>query len=103
MKNPWESIIAANMESVEVPGREVPLYRPRLGGYVWVILGNGEGPSPPPNMERQDLATRGGREVTLDTADANFLLLSKTIGMVEYRHCIPWDAIADLIFVKTEV
>jgi hypothetical protein len=95
-------MISANMEAVEVPGRSSALFRPKRGGFVWVILGIGEMPAPPPTMERQDLAPRGGRDVTLDISDPNFLLLHKTIGMVEYTHCIPWDAIADLIFVDTE-
>ncbi len=102
MTNTWERIISANMEAIEVPERATPLFKPKRGGFVWVVIGSGEVPTPPPTMNRQDLATRGGREVDLDISDPSFLLLHKTIGMTSYTHCIPWDAIADIVFVNTE-
>ncbi len=102
MRTKWERVISANMEVLEVPGRETPLFRPKRGDFVWVVIGTGEVPSPPPNMERQDLAPRGGHEVDLDASDPDFLMFHKTIGMTQFTHCIPWNAINDIIFVKME-
>jgi hypothetical protein len=99
LKNKWQRILAAYMEALEVPGQDTPVYKPRHGTYVWVVVGYGETPAPPPSLERQDVATRGGREVDIDASDPDFLLFHKTIGMTEYTHCIPWDAISDIVFV----
>jgi hypothetical protein len=53
-------------------------------------------------MDRQDVATRGGHELDLDASDPDFLVLHKSLGMTEYTHCIPWDAIADILFVTKD-
>lgn len=100
MKTKWERIISANMDRIEVPGRETPLFKPKVGGFVWVITGDGEVPTPPPSLDRQDLATRGGHDLDLDASDSDFLLLRKVVGMSEYTHCIPWSAITDIVFVN---
>jgi hypothetical protein len=102
MRTKWERIISANMDPLELPGRDAPLFKPKPGGFVWVVTGNGEAPTPPPHMDRQDLATRGGRELDLDASDADFLLLHKVVGMAEYTHCIPWSAITDIVFVNPQ-
>jgi hypothetical protein len=99
MRSTWEKMISANMDAFEVPGKADPVYRPKRGGFVWVVLGNGDAPTPPPIMDRQDVATRGGHELDLDVSDPDFLVLHKNLGMTEYTHCIPWDAIADIIFM----
>ena len=49
------------------------------------------------------MATRGGREVEIDASDPDFLLLHKTMGVMEYTHTIPWAAITDIVFVITQV
>ena len=103
MRSRWERIISANMEAIQVAGRNAPIFRPRHGGFVWVMTGAGEVPAPPPNMERQDMATRGGRELEIDASDPDFLLLHKTMGVMEYTHTIPWAAITDIVFVITQV
>ncbi len=100
MKAKWERMISANMESVQIPGRDAPVFKPKDGGFVWVVVGNGEVLTPPPNMQRQDMAPRGCRELDLDVSDPDFLVLYKTIGMTQYTHCIPWAAITDIIFVN---
>lgn len=101
MRAKWERAIAANMELVEVPGRETPLFKPvQDGGFVWVIVGEGEFPTPPPAMDRQAMVPRGGRDLDLDASDPDFLIVHKTVGMADYTHCIPWGCITDILFMK---
>jgi hypothetical protein len=89
------------MEPVQLPGREHLLYKPvQEGGFVWVIVGEGEFPTPPPAMDRQAMIPRGGRDLDLDTSDPDFLFVYKTVGMTEYTHCIPWGSINDILFMK---
>jgi hypothetical protein len=104
MRAKWERVIAANMELIEVPGKETPLYKPvREGGFVWVIALDGEFPTPPQAMERQDLIPRGGRDLDLDASDPDFLVVRKVVGMMEYTHCIPWENILDILFMKRTI
>jgi hypothetical protein len=102
MKAKWEKVIAAHMETLDVPGRDTPLYKPkRQGGFVWVVAGGGEFPAPPPTIDRQDVLPRGGRELELDVSDDDFLRVRKVIGMTEYTHCIPWASVVDIVFVNS--
>jgi hypothetical protein len=101
MQAKWERVIAANMERVEVPGRDTPLYKPvPEGGFVWVIALDGEFPTPPQAMERQEMVPRGGRELDLDASDPDFLIVHKLVGMTDYTQCIPWENILDILFMK---
>jgi hypothetical protein len=100
MREKWERLLARYMESVAVPGREDPLYKPiSNGGFVWVLTGDGEFPAPPHPMDRQEMVPRGGREMDLDASDPDFLIVHKLVGMTEYTHCIPWDRISDILFM----
>ncbi len=96
----WQRIIAANMEPLEMPGRD-PLYKPKgEQATVWVITAACELPPSSPTMDRLAMGPGGGREVDLDASDPQFLIVHKIMGMMEYTHAIPWDKIVDIIFCK---
>jgi len=94
----WQRIISAQMEPLEVPGRETPLYKPREQSSIWILTEFGEWPAAPPSMDRRDIALSGGREIDLDASDPDFLLFHKVVGMSECTHCVPWNKIVDIVF-----
>ncbi len=96
----WEHIISENMDALEIPGR-APLYKPRgEKGSVWILTDGGEYPSVVPPMDRHDMLPAGGYELDLDASDPDFLVIHKAVGMAEYRHCIPWNRIVDILFFQ---
>lgn len=99
--NTWARVISANMEPLEIPGRETPLYKPRGDhGSVWIFTELGEFPPLPPPMDRYDMAPCGGRELELGIEDPDFLIVHKVLGMCEYVHLIPWGKIVDIVFYQ---
>lgn len=103
MRTEWQRIISAQMEPLEMPGREMPLYKPRDQGSIWILTELGEWPSAPPSMDRRDIALSGGRELDLDASDPDFLLVHKVVGMSECTHCVPWSKIVDIVFHNVSV
>lgn len=102
MKANWEKIISENMEPLEVPGRDAPVYKPKgVKGSVWVLTELGEFPPVLPPLDRHDMIPCGGRELAIDPSDPDFLLVQKTVGICQYSHCIPWDKIVDIVFYQT--
>jgi hypothetical protein len=101
MKAHWEKVIRENMQEIEFPGRDTPLFKPKgHKGSVWILTDVREYPSVPPPMDRHDMAPSGGHEIDLDPADPEFLIVRKVIGMCEYTHCIPWSRILDIVFFQ---
>ena len=101
MKANWERIISENMEPLEVPGRDAPIYKPMgAKASVSVLTDLGEFPPVQPPLDRHDMIPCGGRELTLDASDPDFLLVHKTIGVCEYSHCIPWEKVVDIVFYR---
>ncbi len=99
MKPDWPRVIAANMEPLSIPGREVPLYKPRgEQGSVWIVTEAAEFPVVSAPLDRILATPGGGRELDLDTADPDFLIVHKTVGMSEYFHYIPWERIVNVFF-----
>jgi hypothetical protein len=101
MKANWARVITENMESLEVPGREAPIFKPR--GSVWIFTELGEFPPVPPPLDRLQMNPCGGRELDLDASDPDFLLVHKSVGVCEYSHCIPWEKIVDIVFYQATV
>jgi hypothetical protein len=91
MKANWERIIREKMEPVElIPGMGSSIYKVKGDSTtVWVLT------MPPPSGYE---APVGGRELSLDVADPDFLVVSRIVGMAEYTHYIAWEKIADIVF-----
>jgi hypothetical protein len=99
MRTEWQRIISAQMEAVEIPGREMPLYVPRgEQASVWILTEIGEWPLTPPPIDPRSAALNGGKDLQLDASDPDFLLVHKVVGISECTHCIPWSKIVDIIF-----
>jgi hypothetical protein len=99
----WQRVISENMAPLEIPGWDIPLYKPREGAWVWIVTTLGEVPCVPPPLERIDMTPCGGKELDLDVSDPDFLRVHKTVGMSEYRHAIPWDKVIDIVFYQAMV
>lgn len=99
MKANWEKVIRENMEPLAVPGQDIPLYKTRGDkASVHIYTSIGEFPPPRPPLQRQEFEPAGGRELTLDISDPDFLLVYKVCGVAEYTHCIPWEKVVDIVF-----
>lgn len=99
MKANWEKMISANMERLDVPGLDTPLYKPKAdGSSVWIFTELGDFPPLPPPLDRHHMAPCGGRELDMDISDPDFLLVHKVVGVSEYTHCIPWEKVTDIVF-----
>ena len=100
MKANWEKIIRERMEPVElIPGQGSSIYKVKGNKTtVWVLTDLGEFPPPMPPLDRYEYAPAGGREVSFDLSDPDFLVVDKTVGVAEYTHYIPWEKIVDIVF-----
>ena len=100
MKAKWERIAKETMEPVElIPGQGSSIYKVRGDKTsVWVLTDIGDFPAPAPPLDKFEVAPAGGREVTFDLSDPDFLVVRKSVGMAEYTHYIPWEKIVDIIF-----
>lgn len=100
MSTQWTDIIRKNMEPLSVvAGQPSTLFIVRgEKSLVWVLTDVGEFPAPPPPLERSEFAPIGGREVTFDVSDPDFLVVQKVVGVAEYLHYIPWNKVVDIIF-----
>ncbi len=103
MKANWEKVISANMDALEFPGREKPLYRPKgAKGSVMIVTDLGDFPPVCPPMDHHDAMLAGGRELLIDASDPDFLIVQKIIGIHDYLHCIPWDKVVDFVFYQVD-
>ncbi len=95
----WTNVIRSRMQPISVlEGEASNLYIPPDKTQVFVITAAGEFPPPPPPLERWEVAPTGGRDITFDVSDPDFLVLQKVVGVTEYVHYIPWDKVVDLVF-----
>jgi len=100
MKTQWERIIRQKIAPVElIAGEGSSIYKVRgEKATVWVITELGDFPPPFPPLDKFEASPSGGRELTLDVADPDFLMVTKTIGVAETAHYIPWERIVDIVF-----
>lgn len=100
MKANWERIIREKMEAIElIPGLGSSVYKVKGDKTtVWVLTDLGDFPTPMPPLDKYEMSPTGGRELSLDVADPDFLVVNKTVGVAEYTHYIPWEKIADIVF-----
>jgi hypothetical protein len=99
MPSNWAKVIQANMEPLAImAGEASTIYKPREKAFVWILTEIGDFPSPPPPLERHELIAAGGREITLDIADPDFLVVQRLVGETTCIHYIPWGKIVDLVF-----
>lgn len=100
MKATWEKVIRQKMQPLElIAGQGSSVYTVTSDkATVWILTDLGDFPPPPPPLDKHEMAPAGGREVSLDVADADFLLVSKVVGVAEYTHHIPWGKIVDIVF-----
>ncbi|MGC9970216.1 MAG: hypothetical protein ABSE56_06475 [Bryobacteraceae bacterium] len=100
MKANWERIIREKMEPVElIPGQGSSVYKVRGSKTtVSVLTDLGDFPPPMPPLDRYEMSPAGGREVSFEVSDPDFLVVDKTVGVAEYAHYIPWEKIADIVF-----
>ena len=96
----WEKVIRNNMEPLSVvAGQPATLFIARgEKTLVWVLTELGEFPAPPPPLDRFEMAPMGGRDVTFDVSDPDFLVVQKVVGVAEYIHYIPWGKLVDIVF-----
>lgn len=100
MKANWERIIREKMQPIElIPGQGSSVYKVRGDNTtVWVLTDLGDFPAPMPPLDKYEMSPAGGREVSFDVSDPDFLVVDKAVGVAEYTHYIPWEKIADIMF-----
>jgi hypothetical protein len=100
MKARWERIIREKMAPMElIAGEGTSVYKVRgEKATVWVITELGDFPPPFPPLDKYEVGPAGGRELTFDVADPDFLVVTKRVGVAETTHYIPWDKIVDIVF-----
>jgi hypothetical protein len=96
----WERIIQEKMEAMElIAGEGSSIYKVRgEKTTVWVITELGDFPPPFPPLDKFEVGPSGGRELSFDVSDPDFLVITKTIGVAETTHYIPWVRIVDIVF-----
>ncbi len=100
MSASWEGVIRASMEPLTLsPDQPATVFKPRGEKTVVMVLTDfGEFPTPIPPLDRIESSPMGGKELTFDVSDPDFLILQKLVGVTEYVHYIPWNKIVDLVF-----
>ncbi len=89
MKNTWEWLIKTNMEPV--PGM-VETYKPKEGLAITIISDAGE-------FQPSNPRSPG---ILLDISHPDILIVYQAKGSSRLIHHIPWDKIADIIFVWSQ-
>jgi hypothetical protein len=88
------------MQPVElIPGQGSSVYKVKGDNTtVWVLTDLGDFPPPMPPLDKYEMSPAGGREVSFDVSDPDFLVVDKAVGVAEYTHYIPWERIVDIMF-----